>query len=177
MMMKRFLLPLIFSAGFLHNSYAADSTITITGNVQDNTCVLSAASQDLTVNLMSYSVKQFPEKGSAAALVPFTLDFSQCGSAATAVRIGFTGTADSNNTSLLKVDSGDTTDATGIGIEILDSDEKTVPINQSQDSLSWTSITGGSQNSVNYYARMVSTTSPVTAGTVSASATITLEFE
>ncbi|WP_087490221.1 type 1 fimbrial adaptor subunit FimF [Tatumella citrea] len=165
--------PLIISS----ISFAADSTITITGNVQDNTCVLSTGSQNLTVNLMSYSLKQFPEKGASSAVVPFTLDFSACGSSATAVKIGFTGTADTNNTSLLKIDSGDSTDATGLGVEILDSDQNAVPINQTQDDLNWVSLTGGQQNSVNFYARMVSTTSSVTAGTVSASATITLEFE
>lgn len=158
-------------------AYAADSTITITGQVQDNTCVLSTASQDLTVNLMSYAQSQFSEKGAGGALVPFTLNFSQCGSVATAVRIGFTGTADSNNNSLLKIDSGASSYATGIGIELLDSSETMIPINQSQDSLTWTKITGGQQNTVNFYARMVATTLPVTAGTVSASATITLEFE
>jgi len=157
--------------------YAADSTISITGQVQDNTCVLSTASQDLTVDLMNYPQSQFSEKGAGGALVPFTLVFSQCGSAATAVRVGFTGTADTNNTSLLKIDSGTSSYATGIGIEILDSSENIIPINQSQDNLNWITITGGQQNTVSFYARMVATALPVTAGTVSGSATITLEFE
>lgn len=177
MTLRKYLLLLVFPLTLSSQLRAADSTITVTGQVQDNTCVLSTATQDLTVNLMSYALKQFSEKGAAGAFVPFTLNFSQCGSSATAVRIGFTGTSDSNNSSLLKIDSGVATYATGIGIELLDSDENMIPINQSQDNLSWIKITGGQQNSANFYARMVATSLPVTAGTVSASATITLEFE
>ena len=68
-------------------------------------------------------------------------------------------------------------DAQGIGVEILDSDQTTIPVNQSETSQSWHSLTGGQANSLNFYARMVSTLAPVTAGVVTASATITLEFE
>lgn len=91
MTLRKYLLLLVFPLTLSSQLRAADSTITVTGQVQDNTCVLSTATQDLTVNLMSYALKQFSEKGAAGAFVPFTLNFSQCGSSATAVRIGFTG--------------------------------------------------------------------------------------
>lgn len=43
--------------------------------------------------------------------------------------------------------------------------------------MSWHTLTAGQANSLTFYARMMSTVYPVTAGTVTASATITLEFE
>lgn len=161
----------------MSSGYAADSTITVSGNVQDNTCVLSTASANQTVNLLNYSTKQFSEKGTTTTLVPFSLIFSACGSSATAVRIGFTGVADSTDSTLLKIDSGDSTDASGIAVKLYDSNKNQIPLNQTQSSLAWNSITGGQQNTLNFYASMISTASSVTAGTVTASATITLEFQ
>ncbi len=167
------LLPL----SMIGSSLAADSVINITGTVQDNTCVVSTASETMTVNLMSYSSKTFNKAGAVSPMVPFTLDFSSCGSAASGVKVGFTGVADTTNSSLLEIDSGDSTDAQGIGVEILDSDQTVIPINQSEDDMSWHTLTAGQANSLTFYARMMSTVYPVTAGAVTASATITLEFE
>ncbi|MFC6376540.1 fimbrial protein [Tatumella terrea] len=156
---------------------AADSVINITGTVQANTCTVSTASQNMTVDLSTYASKNFSKVGSVSPMVPFSLDFSSCGGVASGVKVGFTGVADSNNSSLLEIDSGDSTDAQGIGIEILDNDQTVIPINQSEDNMSWHSLTAGQANSLTFYARMMSTVYPVTAGVVTASATITLEFE
>ena len=173
-------LPLMLSLlplSIVGNCLAADSVINITGTVQDNTCVVSTSSKTMTVDLMSYSSKTFNKAGAVSPMVSFTLDFSSCGSAASGVKVGFTGVADTTNSSLLEIDSGASTDAQGIGVEILDSDQTVIPINQSSDDMSWQTLTAGEANSLTFYARMMSTTYPVTAGTVSASATITLEFE
>lgn len=175
--MKYHLLALLALSLLSGRSYAAGSVINITGTVRDNTCVVSAASRDMTVNLQSYSSKTFTTVGAASGMVPFTLTFSSCGSAASAVKVGFTGVADTTNSILLKIDGGNSTDAQGIGVEILDKDQTVLPLNQSADDMTWHTLTAGQQNSLNFYARMVSTTSPVTAGLVNASATITLEFE
>lgn len=175
--MKHHLLALLALLLLSSRSYAADSVINISGTVQDNTCVVSTASQNMTVNLQNYTSKMFTTVGTSTGMVPFTLTFSSCGSAASAVKVGFTGVADTVNNTLLKIDSGDSTDAQGIGVQILDSDQTVLPVNQSDDDMTWHTLTAGQQNSLNFYARMVSTTVPVTAGQVTASATITLEFE
>lgn len=167
------LLPLLMTG----NCLAADSVINITGTVQDNTCVVSTASKTMTVDLMNYATKTFNKSGAVSPMVPFSLDFSSCGSAASGVKVGFTGVADTTNSSLLAIDSGDSTEAQGIGVEILNSDKTVIPINQSEDDMSWHTLTAGQANSLTFYARMMSTVYPVTAGTVTASATITLEFE
>lgn len=175
--MKHYLLTLLALSMLSGGCYAAGSVINITGTVQDNTCEVSTASQDMMVNLQNYSSKTFTTVGSSSEMVPFTLEFSSCGSAASAVKVGFSGVADTINNSLLKTDSGSSTDAQGIGIEILDPDQTALPVNQSDSEMSWYNLTAGQPNSLNFYARMVSTISPVTAGLVTASATITLEFE
>lgn len=67
---------------------------------------VAAESKDFTVDLMNNPAKQFSAVGATTALVPFRIVLSPCGGLATAVKVGFTGVADSVNTSLLKLDSG-----------------------------------------------------------------------
>lgn len=49
---------------------AADSTITISGYVRDNTCVVAGESKDFTVDLLSNAAKQLNAVGATTALVP-----------------------------------------------------------------------------------------------------------
>ncbi|WP_269936301.1 fimbrial protein [Serratia liquefaciens] len=165
------LLPLV--TGYAH---AADSTITITGYLKDNACSVSVDSQDFTVDLLSNAAKQFNRVGAVTLAIPFKIVFDKCGSSATAVRVGYVGTADSDNTTLLKIDGG-TNAASGIGVQILDRDKTPIPLNAAQDSLKWTTLTAGQSNTLGFYARLMATRAPVTAGTVTATANFTLEFQ
>ena len=88
------------------NAFAADSTITISGYVRDNACAVAGESKDFTVDLMDNAAKQFNTIGATTPVVPFRIVLSPCGSSVTAVKVGFTGVADNDNTSLLKLDSG-----------------------------------------------------------------------
>lgn len=162
-----------FAIGICH---AADSTITITGAVKANACAVAVGSKDFTVDLLNNAAKQFSQAGSVTASVPFSIVLSPCGSAATAVKILFNGTADTVNTSLLKLDNVADA-AVGIGIQILNSDGSALPINATVSSLNWIPLTASQTNTINYYARLMSTQAPVTAGTVSSTATFTLEFQ
>ncbi|MDD9664285.1 MULTISPECIES: fimbrial protein [Enterobacterales] len=165
------LLPLV--AGYAH---AADSTITITGYLKDNACSVSVDSQDFTVDLLSNAAKQFKQVGAVTSAIPFKIVFDKCGSSATAVRVGYVGTSDSDNTTLLKIDAG-TNAASGIGVQILDRDKTPIPLNAAQDSLKWTTLTAGQSNTLGFYARLMATRAPVMAGTVTATANFTLEFQ
>ncbi|HHP7837643.1 TPA: fimbrial protein [Serratia marcescens] len=165
------LLPLV--AGYAH---AADSTITITGYLKDNACSVSVDSQDFTVDLLSNVAKQFDWVGGVTPSIPFKIVFDKCGSSATAVRVGYVGTSDSDNTTLLKIDAG-TNAASGIGVQILDRDKTPIPLNAAQDSLKWMTLTAGQSNTLGFYARLMATRAPVTAGTVTATANFTLEFQ
>lgn len=165
------LLPLV--AGYAH---AADSTITITGYLKDNACSVSVDSQDFTVDLLSNAAKQFKQVGAVTSAIPFKIVFDKCGSSATAVRVGYVGTSDSDNTTLLKIDAG-TNAASGIGVQILDRDKTPIPLNAAQDSLKWTTLTAGQPNTLGFYARLMATRAPVMAGTVTATANFTLEFQ
>lgn len=160
----------------MRSATAADSTITIIGNIKDNACFVAVGSQNFTVDLMHNASKQFSQVGSLTPLVPFSIVLSPCGSAATAVKVGYVGIADTIDTSLLKLNTGVGT-ASGIGIQILNSNRDQIPLNAPSSSLSWISLTANQSNTINFYARLKSTKIPVTVGSITATATFTLEFQ
>ncbi|WP_241622423.1 fimbrial protein [Rosenbergiella australiborealis] len=174
-MMRRLLFMLIASFSLISSVPAADSVITITGQLKDNMCTVSVGGDGFTVNLNTYATKNFNSVGNTSGTVPFSITLSNCGSAVSTVKINITGTTDSANATLLKT-STDTGYATGIGVQILDSSQTIVQPNQDSSSLSAITLTANQTNVITYYARMVSTASPVGAGTVSATANFTLQF-
>lgn len=163
----------LFSA---RSTLAADSTISITGNVRDNACTVSTGSQNFVVDLMSNAAKQFFRVGATTPMVPFNIVFDRCGNSAIAVKVGFTGGADNDNPDLLKIDSGGGL-AAGMGIQLLDNNRDPIALNAGTTALSWSTLTAGQSNTLYFYARLMSTQSPVTAGVVRATANFTLEFQ
>ncbi|PRD13153.1 fimbrial protein [Pantoea coffeiphila] len=154
---------------------AADSTITISGYVRDNACTVAGESKDFTVDLMNNASRQFHAVGSTTPPVPFRILLSPCGSSVTAVKVGFTGVADNDNTALLKLNTG-AASAAGMGIQILNAQQAMLPLNATSASIPWTTLTPGQANTLNFYAQLMTTRIPVTAGHVNATATFTLEF-
>jgi len=155
---------------------AADTTVTVTGVVHDNTCAVQAGSANFSVNLLQTASKQLSTPGASSPPVPFTISFSRCGTAATAVRIGFTGSADQDNSRLLKTDTGTGT-AQGVAIQLLSGSQVPVDLNAAQSGLTWLNLTGGQPATLQFWARMMAVRTPVVAGTVSATAGFTLEFQ
>ncbi|PIJ44363.1 fimbrial protein [Tatumella sp. OPLPL6] len=155
---------------------AADSTITITGRLKDNMCSVSVGSQDFTVDLETYATNAFRSVGSTSNAVAFAITLENCGSAASGVKINMTGTTDSSNNTLFR-NSTAAGYATGIGVQVLNSAGVVVQPNQSSSNITSTALTANQTNVITYYARMVSTANPVGAGTVSAAANFTLQYD
>ncbi|MES0333555.1 fimbrial protein [Citrobacter sedlakii] len=175
-MKKRFYLLVAVLSLVATNTRAADSTITISGYVRDNACAVAGESKDFTVDLLDNAAKQFSSVGATTPLVPFRIVLSPCGSSVTAVKVGFVGVADNDNTSLLKLDSGASA-AAGMGVQILNGQQTSLPLNAASSAIPWTTLTPGQPNTLNFYARLMATQVPVTPGHVNATATFTLEFQ
>lgn len=156
--------------------FAADSTITVSGNVRDNACTVATETKTFTVNLLDNTAKRFSVVGATSPLVPFRIVLSTCGSSVKAVKVGFTGTQDNENSQLLKIDDG-ASSASGMAVQILDSQQAALPVNATSPSLSWIPLSEKQTNILNFYARLMATRVPVTAGHVYATATFTLEFQ
>ncbi|EMB4691709.1 TPA: fimbrial protein [Citrobacter farmeri] len=175
-MKKRLSLLGAFFSLLATHALAADSTITISGYVRDNACAVAGESKDFTVDLLDNAAKQFSSIGATTPPVPFRIVLSPCGSSVTAVKVGFTGIRDNDNTHLLQLDSGSSA-AAGMGIQILNGQQTELPINAGSSTLPWTTLTPGQTNTLNFYARLMATQMPVTPGHVNATATFTLEFQ
>ena len=173
---KHFILLYVLFMTTCANVFAADSTITISGNIRDNACTVSPGSKEFTVDLMDNAAKQLNSVGATTPMVPFQIILSTCGSSVTAVKVGFTGTQDSYNDTLLKINDG-TDAAAGMGIEILSNDQQAIPINATSASLLWISLSPGKDNVINFYARLKATKVPVKAGHIYGTAIFTLEFQ
>ena len=146
---------------------AADSTITIRGYVRDNGCSVAAESTNFTVDLMENAAKQFNDIGATTPVVPFRILLSPCGN---------TGVADSHNANLLALENT-VSAASGLGIQLLNEQQNQIPLNAPSSALSWTTLTPGKPNTLNFYARLMATQVPVTAGHINATATFTLEYQ
>ncbi|WP_429066204.1 fimbrial protein [Aeromonas bestiarum] len=158
------------------STLAADSTIMITGYVRDNSCAVANESKDFTVDLLGNVAKQFSHVGATSPVASFRIVLSPCSNSVTAVKIGFIGIADNNNTRLLKLDSG-TSAAAGMGLQILNGQQTELPLNAESAATPWTMLTPGQANTLNFYARLMATRVPVTPGHVNATAAFTLEFQ
>ncbi|ALX93575.1 fimbrial protein [Serratia fonticola] len=173
-MRKQLYILCLLSLFSTRETLAADSTISISGNVRDNACTVAAGSKDFVVDLMNNATKQLFRVGAVTPMVPFNIVFDRCSSAAIGVKVGFTGGADNDNPALLKIDSGG---AEGMGIQILDNNKDPIALNATSSTLEWSPLTGGQSNTLYFYARLMATRSPVTAGQVRATANFTLEFQ
>ncbi len=162
-------LPVSFSV------ISADSVITVKGQLKDNMCTVSVGSRDFSVDLNTYGTNTFKAAGSSSVMVPFSITLENCGSAASAVKINITGSTVSNNNTLL-MNTAAKGFATNIGVQVLDASQTAIKINQSSSAIASTNLKPNQTNIIPFYARMVSTTNSVGAGTVSAAANFTLQF-
>jgi len=183
-------LPSVSNGVFMKNTYfifaalltssfyacAADSVITITGEVKDNMCTVSVGSDGFTVDLQTYATSVFRSVGSTSNPVAFSITLANCGSAASGVKINMTGTTDSSNNTLFR-NSTAAGYATGIGVQVLNSAGVVVQPNQNSNNLTSNILTSNKTNVITYYARMVSTTNLVGAGAVAATANFTLQYD
>lgn len=172
----------VFSATMLtfmllcQSAFAADSTINIKGNVKDNTCAVAPGSQSQVVDLLINAVRQLHSVGEVTPIIPFSIELTPCGTAVTAVKIGFVGISDTNNKSLLALESG-SSNASGVGIQILDGDKTPLILNADSNNITWTPLVAGKSNTLRFYARLMASKLPIVAGHIRATATFTLEFQ
>ncbi|AXW86077.1 hypothetical protein AU512_12285 [Lonsdalea iberica] len=137
-----------------------------------NSCAVSVGSQEQTVNMGTLATKQFAVNKTGAAPVRFVVNLESCGSAASSVTATFSGTADTNDSTLLALNSGST--ATHVGIAILDKDRQRIPLGNASEQYPLTA--GASNAQLVFYGQYIATQSSVTAGTANGDVTFTLNY-
>ncbi len=173
--MNKSILNMLFMviAGVMENALAADGTIHFTGSVSDQTCTIDSSSQSLNVDLGT--VSQAALSGAAgikASPTQFTLTLNACPDTVTGASVKFDGTPDDVEKSLLALDD-DTGVATGVGIEIANSDGTAIPLHSA--SADYPLVEG--DNAIGFLARYVSTGAAVTPGKANGTSEFTINYK
>ena len=148
-----------------------DVLVSVTGNLIGNTCVVAADSKEQDVPLGTIGIKQFPRAGSVSNIkTPFTIRLEACGPTFAGVKIRFSGTPDNDNPQLVKIADGG---ATGVAVQILNKESGLIPLNTQTAAYG---MAGDDSVQMTFYAQLVATSTPVSAGEVSALATWTTEY-
>lgn len=152
-------------------------TVHFKGELVNAACAVSTESSDQVVKLGQYRTASFAKVGDTSAQIPFTIVLNDCDSTvATSASVAFTGQTDATDPTILAVSSGDnTTTASGVGIEILDSASKVLTPDGSTFSTAH-ALTDGT-NTLPFTARYKATAATATAGQANADATFVMKYE
>ena len=172
-MEKRFLW-VIAGWTFCHHAAAYDVLVNINGAIAANGCMVSFASQQMTVDFGNVATKQFYARDNPWGKQKFVIGLERCGGDATAVKVSFQGAADTDNADLLQLTQGNGI-ATGLAIEILGVNSEVIPINTQTSALTITPT--AVKNELLFYAQYRSTATAVTAGAANATANFVLEYQ
>lgn len=147
-------------------------TINITGKIHNDTCVLD--NDNLRVELGNINSRDFNQKDKQSFPIHFAMTLSNCDNTVNGVSVKFSGTSAQGNPALVAINNV-TGAAMGLGINIMDDQKKTIAINS--DSHQYPIVTGGSSNTLNFYASYMTIADVITAGSASASVTFALTYQ
>lgn len=139
------------------------------GTIVGESCNVDTGSVEQTVELGDFTADDFPSVGTTTPDTKFDITLKGCTRAITGTKVWFTGNVDANNQTLLALsDNGKGTPgrmATGLGVELLDSNRTPIPINNTESSL-YPLLPG--DNTLTFYLHYKSTLPVVTSGNATA---------
>lgn len=153
---------MVFTAHAASNGVAID----MSGTVVAATCDVNTADTNQTVFIGSFGSNTFHSVGDVSASADLQIRLTDCSSGIAGATVTFSGIPDSNNSKLLALSdtSGAGAMASGVGVEILDRNRKSLAINTASDSQP---LVEGDNNTLTFYLRYQATKMPVTAGNAS----------
>lgn len=183
-------LAALVAAGVLsQGAFAADGTINFTGDIVDAPCSISPNSQNMTVPLGKVSRNVFGTLSTATPPVfsggtvgkkstpaKFSIDLLGCGATAKGATVTFSGTADLDDATVLRVANAGQVGAgaaSGVGIEIGDSAGAKIPLGSESGQY----VLGVGDNSLKFQAVYVSTKTAVTTGPANGTAQFTVAYK
>lgn len=159
-------------------SYAADGTITFTGQITSQTCTISGngAGKNFTVALPTVSTSALATAGTTAGRTPFNIALSNCtpnsGNVSTYFEPG--ATVDTTTGQLLNAAGT----ATNVEIGLLNSDSSVITLGAAQASQNSKAVALASgAATLKYFAQYVATTGAATAGTVNTTTLYSIVYQ
>ncbi|MBV7484996.1 fimbrial protein [Bordetella sp. BOR01] len=150
-------------------AHAASGTVEFEGEIVQSTCDVTGTTKDQTVVIGTYPTSLFQNVGDVSSSKSFTIDMANCEAGAYTVR--FDGPNPAAQPGLLAVN-----EATGVGIEILDQNDRLFPLGQDVTDSAVVTVGAGGSATVNLKARYKSFESTVGAGEANATSTFSIEY-
>lgn len=144
----------LFSAGALSATFADSGAITITGEIVDNTCILSDQSRDLVVELPVVTSSEFSGIGDYAGDKSFEIILEKCPKAVNTAKVSFDGERADSSEDLFKANG----EGSGVGFAIFDNPDGrigAVPLKLGEQSRGYR--LNADSNKLNFIARYRST--------------------
>ncbi|CAP40445.1 type-1 fimbrial protein [Bordetella petrii] len=167
--LKRTALGLALAGALPMAAQAASGTVEFQGEIIQSTCDVTTATKDQTVVIGTYPTTLFKNVGDVSASKGFTIGLENCVPGDYTIR--FDGQAPAGQPELLAVNV-----ATGVGIEILDNNDKVFPLNQDITDPAIVSVAADGTATVNLKARYKSFEQTVGAGEANATSTFSIEY-
>ncbi|WP_315708244.1 fimbrial protein [Brenneria uluponensis] len=169
--MKKVLLIATIAALFsTQYASAADGTINFNGSITDTACTVDTSSANQTVEMGTVSSSAFNGAGSTASPTRFTISLTACPD--TTAKVRFDGPTALGNSSILRLNDGQT--AAGVGVAIYEDDSSTLIPVSTASAAKTLSPTG--TNELAYIAKYMATGDTVTAGGANATASFTIAY-
>lgn len=154
------------------SAFAADGQVNFVGKIIDTGCeVVNTPTTPLIVTLGDVYNTAFVSPGDTAAATGFTLKLKSCPISVTSAKVKFDGAADNGNNRILKL-TQDAGVAVGVGIQLSDISNDVLPLYTA--SAAYPIVAG--DNDLNFVARYVATSTPVSTGVANAVATFTIIY-
>ncbi|WP_182407148.1 fimbrial protein [Psychrobacter sp. GP33] len=158
--MNKFLIAIPLLALATSTAFAADGTITINGQVKDNTCIVNAGTtKDFTVTLPTVSKQVLAVAGDTAGRTPFTINLTGCTAGSKVATYFEPGATVDFNTGRLNNATGT---ATNVQVQLLGSENTVIPVLAAgaggiQANSQLVDVSGGGSADLNYYAQYYAT--------------------
>ena len=158
--MNKFLIAIPLLALATSTAFAADGTITINGQVTDNTCTVNAGgNKDFTVTLPTVSKQVLAVAGDTAGRTPFTINLTGCTAGSKVATYFEPGATVDFNTGRLNNATGT---ATNVQVQLLGSENTVIPVLAAgaggiQANSQLVDVSGGGSADLNYYAQYYAT--------------------
>jgi type 1 fimbria pilin len=170
-----FTAPGVYAGGFRTGKQAEhDVTVRLHGKFNASSCDVEIPGGIQNISIGNFFTEDFPTTGSTSIFKPFNINLTNCSATVKGLKVKFTGDADKDNVALLALSNTDGGTASGIGIEILDQNQKPVSINNSDSEVYQLQP---DKNTVPFYVRFKSTNNNVTAGSATATMYFDLQYQ
>lgn len=160
-------------------AHAADGTVTINGMVTDQTCEVSAGSEDITVTLPTVGVGSLANPGTTAGRTPFTINLENCKAGEVSAFFETGGNVDAASGRLNNIGTS-IDDAQNVQVQLLSDSSVAIPVlaNAAQAAVTTkaTVANDGESAALNYYAEYYAT-GAATAGKVATSVQYTINYQ